>query len=106
MNPISAIASAGVQSLARARARRFVVRPHGRALNGFVPVANPPEPQPADDFEAFIADRPTPQQFRVAFPDIELVLPDDLTTGEFRFDHSRYFAALDGDRRIVGGRFG
>lgn len=57
-------------------------------------------------FDEFVASRPTPKSFRGRYPAIELVMPEDLTTAEFRMDDSRYFANLDSSGRIVGGRFG
>lgn len=57
-------------------------------------------------FEAFIATRPTPAQFRATYPDVLLVLPGDIATKELRLDNSRYFATLDAEGRITGGRFG
>ncbi len=56
-------------------------------------------------FQQFIAKRPTPEQFRSRFPKVLLVLPGMITTKEFRFDSSRYFADLDAQGRIIGGRF-
>lgn len=56
-------------------------------------------------FDAFIAQRPTPEQFRNRYPDVHLLLPGALATKEFRTNNSRYFARLDDDGRIVGGRF-
>jgi hypothetical protein len=56
-------------------------------------------------FEAFIAGRPTPRDFRRVYPDVLLVMPGDITTQEYRTDNSRYFAQLDGDGRILGGVF-
>jgi hypothetical protein len=72
--------------------------------------APPPtgETEPAFDaatFDAFIATKPTPDQFRATYPGILLVMPDDIATMEFRTDHSRYFAELDAQGRIVGGGF-
>jgi hypothetical protein len=32
-------------------------------------------------------------------------MPGDITTKEMRLNNSRYFAELDADGRIVGGRF-
>ena len=70
----------------------------------------PPEPRagfvtdmPA--FDAFIATRPTPEGFRQAYPDVQLVLPGDITTREFRMNNSRYYAELNATGRITGGRF-
>lgn len=57
-------------------------------------------------FDAFIATRPTPEQFKAKYPDVQLVMPGTPTTMEFRSNNSRYFAELDKDGRIVGGRFG
>lgn len=57
-------------------------------------------------FEAFIATRPTPEQFRATYPDVRLVLPGDVASKELRLNNSRYFAQLDAEGRIIGGRFG
>lgn len=56
-------------------------------------------------FDAFIATRPTPEQFRVAYPDVMLVTPGTMTTREMRHNNSRYFPTLDGEGRITGGSF-
>ncbi|MDQ0009303.1 hypothetical protein J2T07_001480 [Luteibacter jiangsuensis] len=56
-------------------------------------------------FDAFIATRPTPEQFRAAYPDVILVTPDMMTTREMRQNNSRYFPKLDAEGRIVGGSF-
>ncbi|QNK03380.1 hypothetical protein [Dyella telluris] len=56
-------------------------------------------------FDAFIATHPTPDQFRAAYPDVQLVLPGTVTTLEFRMNNSRYYPELDKDGRITGGRF-
>lgn len=56
-------------------------------------------------FERFIATTPTPEQFRHAYPDVQLVMPCDITTREFRSNNSRYFAELDDSGRITGGSF-
>lgn len=56
-------------------------------------------------FDAFIATRPGPFEFRRLYPDVVLVLPQDMATREMRNDNSRYFARLDGEGRIVGGDF-
>lgn len=56
-------------------------------------------------FEAFIATQPTPAAFRERYPDVKLVLPGDIATKELRLDRSRYFAELDAQGRIPGGRF-
>jgi hypothetical protein len=57
-------------------------------------------------FDAFIATHPTPAQFRASYPDVQLVMPNTITTMDFRSNNSRYFAELDKDGRIVGGHFG
>lgn len=75
---------------------------------GGTPPAPPADTQPAFDqakFDAFIATKPTPDQFRAAYPSILLVMPDDIATMEYRTDHSRFFAELDPQGRIVGGGF-
>jgi predicted small lipoprotein YifL len=56
-------------------------------------------------FDAFIATHPTPDQFRAAYPDVLLVLPGTVATREFRNNNSRYFAELDANGRITGGKF-
>ncbi len=56
-------------------------------------------------FERFIDSRPTPASFRATYPQIQLVLPGDIATMEYRYDHSRFFADLDAQGRIVGGGF-
>jgi hypothetical protein len=57
-------------------------------------------------FNAFIATHPTPAQFRATYPDVQLVMPNTITTMDFRSNNSRYFAELDKDGHIVGGHFG
>jgi hypothetical protein len=56
-------------------------------------------------FDAFIATKPTPEQFHAAYPDVMLVTPDMMTTREMRQNNSRYFPKLDAEGRIVGGSF-
>jgi hypothetical protein len=56
-------------------------------------------------FDSFIATRPGPFEFRRLYPDVTLVLPQDVTTQEMRTDNSRYFAQLDAEGRIVSGEF-
>lgn len=56
-------------------------------------------------FERFIATRPKPADFRARYPDVVLILPGEFSTKEFRMDNSRYFAELDEQGRIKGGRF-
>lgn len=56
-------------------------------------------------FKAFIDTHPTPDQFRAAYPDVLLVLPGAVATREFRNNNSRYFADLDTNGRITGGKF-
>ena len=57
-------------------------------------------------FDAFIATHPTPEQFRVTYPEVQLVMPGTITTMEFRSNNSRYYPEFDKDGRITGGRFG
>lgn len=85
------------------------------ACNGGVPVqAQNPQPtaQPVSGFvtdqprfDAYIATHPTPDDFRRVYPDVQLVLPGQIATKELRFNNSRYFAQLDDQGRIVGGKF-
>ncbi len=56
-------------------------------------------------FDAFIATRPTTEQFKARYPDVVLALPGSINTKEMRNNNSRYFAALDAAGRIVGGNF-
>lgn len=56
-------------------------------------------------FDAFIATRPTPAQFRAAYPDVLLVLPGDVSTREMRSNNSRYFGEVDASGRLTGGKF-
>lgn len=56
-------------------------------------------------FEGFMLRKPTPAQFKAKYPDVRLVLPGQIATKEFRLDHSRYFAQLDAQGRIVSGKF-
>lgn len=56
-------------------------------------------------FKAFIDTHPTPDQFRAAYPDVMLVLPGTVATRELRNNNSRYFADLDANGRITGGKF-
>ena len=56
-------------------------------------------------FDAFIATHPTPDQFRAAYPDVQLMLPGTVSTMEYRTNNSRYYAELDTSGRITGGHF-
>ena len=56
-------------------------------------------------FDAFIATQPTPEQFKARYPDVTLVLPGTMATKELRMNNSRYFAQLDAQGRITGGKF-
>jgi hypothetical protein len=56
-------------------------------------------------FDAFIATKPTPEQFHAAYPDVTLVTPDMMSTREMRQNNSRYFPKLDAEGRITGGTF-
>lgn len=56
-------------------------------------------------FERFIASRPTPDAFKAHYPDVRLVLPGAIATKELRTDRSRYFAEVDAQGRISGGKF-
>ncbi|MEQ9814339.1 MAG: hypothetical protein RLO50_16285 [Azospirillaceae bacterium] len=56
-------------------------------------------------FRALIAQRPTLDALAQAFPEVHFVGPDQIATMELRFDQSRFFAELDADGRVVGGRF-
>jgi hypothetical protein len=69
----------------------------GRAVPGFV--------TDLKAFDAFIATKPTPEQFHATYPDVMLVTPDMMTTREMRQNNSRYFPKMDADGHIVGGSF-
>ncbi|WP_430391961.1 LPS translocon maturation chaperone LptM [Dyella sp. 20L07] len=56
-------------------------------------------------FTAFIDTHPTPEQFRATYPDVLLITPGMVSTRELRNNNSRYFADLDKDGRITGGKF-
>lgn len=56
-------------------------------------------------FDAFIATHPTADQFRSTYPGVLLVLPGERASREFRNNNSRYFAELDKDGHITGGKF-
>ncbi len=56
-------------------------------------------------FQRYVETHPTPQQFRLVYPDVQLVLPGDIASKEYRMNNSRYFARLDAEGRIVGGKF-
>jgi hypothetical protein len=56
-------------------------------------------------FDAFIATKPTAEQFRAAYPDVQLVMPDSITTMDFRRNNSRYFPQWDDSGHITGGKF-
>lgn len=56
-------------------------------------------------FDAFIATAPTPEQFKARYPDVTLALPGSINTKEMRMNSSRYFAQLDAQGRITGGKF-
>lgn len=56
-------------------------------------------------FDAFIETRPTPEALRARYPGLVVVLPGDISTRELRMDNSRYFADLDAEGRVSGGRF-
>ena len=56
-------------------------------------------------FDRFIATRPGPFEFRRLYPDVTLVLPQDIATRELRNDNSRFFAQVDAEGKIVSGEF-
>lgn len=65
----------------------------------------PPDVNDVADFDRFVAGKPTVAAFQQRYPTVFVVLPGTIATREYRHDRSRYFAELDGDGRIVGGRF-
>lgn len=66
---------------------------------------NPATVTDLPSFDAFIATRPTAEAFAARYPGVTLILPGMVSTRELRMDRSRYFAELDGEGRITGGRF-
>ncbi|MGN6480037.1 hypothetical protein [Luteibacter sp.] len=56
-------------------------------------------------FDAFIATKPTAEQFKAAYPDVLLVMPNTPTTMEIRMNNSRYFPQWDESGHITGGKF-
>lgn len=68
-------------------------------------IAAPPEGFDVEAFEAFVATRPTHEEFETQFPDIQLILPMTPVTLEYRSDYSRFFGEFDADDRIIGGYF-
>ena len=57
-------------------------------------------------FQRLLATNPSPAELRAAFPEVLVILPDEMATREFRFDQSRFFAMLDDAGRVYGGEFG
>ncbi|TBR35897.1 MULTISPECIES: hypothetical protein [Dyella] len=96
--------------------RKFVIAPFVIAIALALGACNQAAPQTSNpvagfvtdmhSFDAFIATHPTPDQFHQRYPDVQLVLPGTMTTMEVRANNSRYFAELDKEGRITGGRFG
>ena len=70
-----------------------------------VPMPATADANDAAAFDRFIAAHPTPDEFRARYPKVLLVLPGDISTRELRMDRSRYFAELDEQQRITGGKF-
>ncbi len=58
-----------------------------------------------DAFNAWVATRPTPDALRQRYPGLLVVMPGDITTRELRSDDSRFFAEIDAEGRVAGGRF-
>lgn len=56
-------------------------------------------------FQQLLASYPHPDDLRAAFPEVLIVLPDEIATREFRFDQSRFFAMLDERGLVYGGTF-
>jgi hypothetical protein len=91
------LAAVLLSGLALAACQHAAARPDSAPVSGHV--------TDMAAFDAWIATRPTPAQFRARYPDVLLVLPGDMTTMEMRSDNSRYFAELDAAGRITGGKF-
>lgn len=67
-------------------------------------------PDPAADtakdmaeLPAFVAARPTPEEFQQAFPDVWLILPGDIVSRDVCSQYYRFIAELDPQGRISGG---
>ncbi len=103
MTSTSFRAAAGLAALLAITACQGVPSVDSKTSPQFKPVAGFVTDSAA--FDRFIASKPTPEQFRSIYPDVHLVLPGDIATKEFRSNSSRYFAELDAEGRISGGRF-
>lgn len=88
-------------------------------LAACTPAAQTPTPSPAptleapvrtqvtdlDAFNAFVATQPTAEALRQRYPGLTVVVPGDISTRELRSDNSRFFAEIDAEGRVAGGRF-
>lgn len=57
------------------------------------------------DFKSFLATKPTPAQFHKRYPNVSLILFGAESGKNARTDDSRFFAQLDDNGHIVGGKF-
>jgi hypothetical protein len=57
------------------------------------------------DFKSFLATKPTPAQFHKRYPKVALILFGAESGKSARTDDSRFFAQLDDNGHIVGGKF-
>lgn len=87
-------------SMPRTPSMLLPAAPHAAAT-----VEAPADVNDVADFDRYIAGRPTVAAFQQRYPAVFVVLPGTIATREFRSDRSRYFADLDADGRITGGRF-
>ena len=55
------------------------------------------------ELPAFVASRPTPEEFQQAFPDVWLILPGDIVSRDVCSQYYRFVAELDTKGRISGG---
>ncbi|MFO8153413.1 hypothetical protein [Thioalkalivibrio sp.] len=55
------------------------------------------------EIRAFVRSRPTPEEFREAYPEVWLILPGDIVSREVCSEYYRFVAELDPDGRIRGG---
>lgn len=69
------------------------------------PIGGPLPPFNRTAFENFIATAPSQQQFASRYPNIALVMPNDMATMELRYNYSRFFANTGPQGCIVGGGF-
>jgi hypothetical protein len=93
--------------------RSLIVISFYAALLAAPAAASTPQPSEPDhaadtakdisELPAFVASRPTPEEFQQAFPDVWLVLPGDIVSRSVCSQYYRFMAELDAKGRISGG---